>query len=344
MPILLAGALWFGGLGLAADERPVTDAPAAAEPVTPTEQTPGPLLPAAAVIGSLLAALAASRKEPGGALGLRPPEDAIVVFVPGHGQGSGPEVFADLIDLMDLDPDDARFFDYRLVTGGADPITASQSASIEDTTRALNAFVGGVAAEERPIWLVGFSKGGATVANLVADWDDGVYGPNNSVEEVFLLDPPIAAGLHGWLQSVGRAVGAIPDDGGYDPVACSFVVWGCDDEREHLGEAAGVDVLVIRNPNAGITNLNDFPDGLRVVDAPDDGPGFWEQFWSNAIGLPARVAAAHESVLDDADVASCLVAEMREPGSCPLEPAGPQRVPAPLLLGAIGVTLGPKVK
>lgn len=326
MPFLVTAAIWFGGLGLAPGEQPLPTAPPAGSPVEDPGGPASPLPGIAAWAGLTLVAAAALRGEPGDALGLRPPPDALVVFVPGHGQGEPSDAFDDLIDLMGLDPDDARFFDYRWVTGQQDAVTASETAGITEAVVALNSYLGAVASEGRPVWIVGFSKGGATVADLVAAWDDGAFGPQESVAGAFLLDPPISAGAQGWLQSLGRAMGPIPDDGGYDPVQCRFLFWGCEDERSHLGEASGVEVLVIRNPNAGITNLGDAPDGLRIVDAADDGLDFWQQMWTNPFSLPARVDAAHNGVIHDPAVARCVVAEMWEPGSCDLPRSFPPRL------------------
>lgn len=331
MPLLLVTTLWFGGLGLVAEDPPPMSPSVSEVADSPASPPSPPGFPAGAFVlaSAVMAAAALARKGPGSALGLRPPEDALVVFVPGHGQGEAAAAFGDLIDLMGLDRDDVRFFDYRLTTGQSDPVSASQRAPIDDTVRSLNAYVAAVAAEGRPVYLVGFSKGGASVASLIAAWDDGAFGPADSVAGAFLLDPPIASGTHGWLQSVGMMVGTIPDDGGYDPVACGFLWWGCHDEREHLGKASGVEVLVVRNPKAGITSFSDHPEGLRVVDAPDQGRGFWDQMWRNPLGVPGRVEEAHESVLTDGAVAACLVNEMRLVGSCGLEPSRPPTVTKP---------------
>ena len=105
-----------------------------------------------------------------------------------------------------------------------------------------------MANSDQPVWLVGFSKGGATVAELIAAWDRGLFGPTANVEGAMLLDPPMARGMHGTLQSAGTVVGPVPDDGGYDPVDCSFLWFGCHDDRAHLGDASGVEVIVVRNP------------------------------------------------------------------------------------------------
>jgi hypothetical protein len=299
------------------------------EPAEPSEplDTPNPIIPGALALGALLGALLARNDGPGRALGLRPPEDALIVFVPGHGQGRAEEVFDDLIDLMGIDESDARFFDYGLARGVPDPQIASQELSIEFAASSLNSYLGAVAQEGRPMYLVGFSKGGTTLAHLIAGWDDGAYGPNDSVAGAALLDPPMASKAHGWLQSTGRLWGSLPDDGGYDPVECSFLWFGCEDARDHLGEASGVDVIVVRNPKSGITSFSDHPDGLRVYDAADEGRSFWEQAWRNPLALPGRVSRAHEAVLGDPDVARCLVAEMWDAGSCDLPRHEPFRYP-----------------
>lgn len=332
MVTMLIASLWLGGLGLAPGDEPV--APSGTEtPVEPTTESPAPgepagppLVPGALAVGLLAAALLV-RREPGAALGLRPPEDALVVFVPGHGQGRADEVFDDLIDLMGLSPGDVRFFDYRLANGLPGPRWASQSLPIQVAASSLNSYLGAVAQQGRPMYLVGFSKGGATLAHLIAGWDDGAYGPHSAVVGAALLDPPMASKMHGWSQSVGRFWGSIPDDGGYDPVECSFLWFGCKDARDHLGEASGVDVIVVRNPRSGVTSFSDHPEGLRVYDAPDEGPGFWSQVWRNPVALPGRISEAHRSVLDDPEVAACLVSEIWSPGSCDLPRHEPFRYP-----------------
>ena len=331
IPIVIA-SLWLGGLGLAPGDEPVApvgaDAPGEpAEPTPPPEPASDPLIPGAAALAALLGVLAARRRGPGDALGLQTPGDALVVFVPGHGQGPAEAVFDDLIDLMGIDDESLRFFDYRFAAGSLDPHSASSGLSISEAASSLNSYLGAVAEEGRPIYLVGFSKGGATIAHLVAGWDDGAYGPNQAVVGAALLDPPMATKGHGWLQSVGSFWGSVPDDGGYDPVECGFLWFGCEDSRDHLGEAAGVDVVVIRNPNSGITSFSDFPEGLRIYNAAGDAGSAWEGGWSDPFGLPARLAAAHEAVLEDPAVAECIVAEMWDPGACALPRHEPFRWP-----------------
>ena len=319
---LLVGVLALGpGLGLAPDdEPPVESSVPAAEPAGNAPAPPNDdALPATPILLGLTAAAAAlASRRAGAALGLRPPEETMVVFLPGHGQGAGEDVYGEFVDLMGLEADDARYFDYRWVTGDADPHRASALAPTTQTAASLNAYLAGVADGDRPIWLVGFSKGGTAVAELISAWDRGVYRPPVNVTGAMLLDPPMARGIHGTLQSVGRVVGGIPDDGGYDPVDCAFLWFGCHDNRAHLGEASGIDVIVVRNPRAAVTSFGDRPPGLRVVDAPDDGPGPWGQLVENPLRLFGRLREAHEAVLSDPAVARCLVAEMHRPGSCPL--------------------------
>jgi hypothetical protein len=275
------------------------------------------MLPASGAAAAVaLAALAVRRSglAPGDALSL---SDPLVVFVPGHGQEHGSEAFADLVRHMGIDDDQARYFDYRWVDGQPDASWASSRVPLDEAAQSLNAYVAGVADEGRPVYLVGFSKGGATVAELVADWDDGHWGPSDAVIGAALLDPPIAAGAQGFVQSLGRRIGPVPDDGGYDPVHCTFLGFGCEDRRVDLGQASGVEVVVIRNPKAAVTSFADVPRGLRVYDVPDPGPTIIGQFVRNPLGVPARIAQAHEAVLHDRSVASCIVAEMRA-GRCDL--------------------------
>lgn len=336
--LLLGVSLLAGGdLGLSSAET----ARVPEEPVAPRDESvevdePSPSsLPGSDAAGIALAGLAAAMAalvargeelSPADAVALdgRP----VVVFIPGHGQPHASGVFADLVAQMDLDADSTRYFDYRWAGGVADAGQASEHVPIDDAVSSLNTYVGAVAESNRPVYLVGFSKGGATVAELVADWDDGRWGPSRSVIGAALLDPPMAKGPHGWLQSLGRFWGPVPDDGGYQPVRCTFLGFGCTDRRAGLGESSGVEVVVIRNPKAGITSFSDVPRGLRVYDAPDEGRTLLEQLSRAPFGLPARVAAAHESVLHDPAVASCIVAEMRS-GACDLpRRQGPQRLPS----------------
>ena len=334
---LLASMLIASGLGLSPGDAPAEPPPT--PPSAPSSPAPFAPLGGAAATGLLLLAvrrrggpdaMADEPAGPGDALGLEPPDDAIIVFVPGHGQGPGESVFRDLLEMMEIDPESAYFFDYRWAGGQIDQSDASRDVSIDFAAPALNAYIAGLAALDRPIYLVGFSKGGATVAEVIADWDDGEPGAAGSVTGAALLDPPMASGTHGWWQSVGRHFGAMPDDGGYDPEICNIFAGGCRDRRDHLGEAAGVEVVVIKNPKTPLTNFGDHPDGLRVYDAPDDGPGIGGQILRNPFDLPGRISEAHESVLHNPDVARCLVDEMSHPGSCSLDPPPPQYGPPPV--------------
>jgi hypothetical protein len=261
-----------------------------------------------------------------------------VVFVAGHGNGSARDTFRDLVGMMGIDPADSRYFDYRWATGQADPRAASEDAALDDAVDALHGYLAGVAGEGRPIHVVGFSKGGVTVAELVARWDDVPALAVPRVEGAVLLDPPMSDGVHGFVQSLGRHVGPIPDDGGYDPVDCRLGWLFCDDDRADLGVAAGVTVTVIRNPNAGLTNFGAVPPGLRVHEAWDAGPDLVETLLTRPWALPARISQAHEAVLHDEAVAACIVAEMEAAGSCDLPVAG--RPPLPVIVDYPGTRGG----
>ena len=55
----------------------------------------------------------------------------------------------------------------------------------------------------------------------------------------------------------------------------------------------------MRNPQAAITNFADVPEGLRVYEASDGGPGFMETLLTRPWDLCSRVTDAHLAVLDD---------------------------------------------
>jgi hypothetical protein len=332
---ILATTLSFGGgLGLLPTEAPSSPTTATPAP-SATDQTPpsGPKrgIPAGPLTGALAGAAVlvqsnrrgrpSSQPSPGGALGLRPPPDMRVVFVPGHGNPQAAIVFRELVEMTGIDPGSVRWFDYRWITGIDDHRLAAKLVPVDVAAMSLNSFLAGVAAEGHPVYVVGFSKGGATMAHLVAEWDRGLPGPADAVVGTALLDPPIASGATGRLQSIGRFWGGIPDDGGYDPVRCKVLRVMCTDTRVGLGAAAGVEVIVIQNPKAGITNVGKPPPGLRVVEAPDDGPEILEQILRNPVKLPWRISEAHRAVLRNQDVADCIVDEMHSPGSCALPPA-----------------------
>jgi len=271
---------------------------------------------AAGVVALATGTWAARREEELAVVG---PGGPLVVFVSGHGSGSAPGVFAHLATLMGIHPAEARYFDYRWADGGADHTQASQGATVDDLADALGGYVAGLAALGRPIYLVGFSKGGAGIAELVARWDGGQPG-GERVQGAALLDPPMASGVFGFLESVGTVWGPIPDDGGYEPVRCAF--WGCTDSRDRLGAASGVQVMVVRNPMSGVARFSDIPEGLRVYEAADDGPGLLETLFTRPWTIAGRISTAHNSLLHDPRVADCIVAEMRQAGVCSLPQAG----------------------
>lgn len=293
----------------------------------PARGGPAPWAPLGLVVPAAVAAVALRPERshetgeyvsiPDDAMGLEPPDDVTVVLVPGHGTDAS--VFDGLVDLMGLDPDQIEVFDFGWAGGSADPTVSSTWVPADDATHALSGYLHGLGASGRPIYVIGFSKGAVTTAALLAEWDatpslavDGVVG-------AALLDPPMASGVHGWMQSVGRWVGPIPDDGGYDPVECDF--WGleCHDSRDHLGEAAGVEVVVFRNPMSGIANFGDDPEGLRVVDVPDRGP-HPSHLTLRPADAVARANEAHYAVSHSPVVAACIVAEMNRVGSCEVDP------------------------
>lgn len=337
--ILLAAALLTepvpaDGLRLAPDPSPPTTTAAVVVPAAPPGSPRVPLGTALAGLAAGITALAvgaARRPRPQA----QPTGEPLVVFVPGHGSHPAPVVFNHLVRLMGIDRSQARYFDYRWADGGAGHLQASRNATIDETADALAGYLAGLGESGRPVYLVGFSKGGAGIAELVSRWDRGEPAAAG-VRGAVLLDPPIAGGLHGLLQSLGTLWGPLPDDGGYQPVHCRLT--GCEDYRAHLGEASGIAVLVVRNPASRVANFSDIPPGLRVYDVNDGGPGLSSLLFTRPWALPGRISEAHNAVLHDPAVAACIVAEMRRPGSCTLPPAA--QSPARAVAGPNGPVAG----
>ena len=269
--------------------------------------------------------------HPGDALRLSAPPGLQVVFVPGHGDAHASRVFHEMVAMLGLDPADVHYFDYRWVVPLDDHSWAARLAPADLTALTLNDFLTEVSARGESIYVVAFSKGGAAMSELVARWDQGLEGPTDAVIGAALLDPPIAHGLSGWLQSVGRVISEIPNDGGYDPMQCLSMRFECVDTRVDLGGPSGVEIIVIQNPKAGVTNLGTArPEGLPVVDAADDGPGPLAALLTLGIFAPARIARAHRSVRRSPGVAACINAEMWSPGACSLSSASASHRRGPL--------------
>ncbi len=239
------------------------------------------------------------------------PQEPLFVYVPGH--GGDPDGFDDLAGRMGIRSGDVRVFDYRWAWPSADQIEASRRAPAADAADALGAYLAALASTGRPIYLVGHSKGGAVITEVVGRWDEE---PSTGVGAVFgatILDPPISRGPLGLLQSLGWFHGDTADDGLFDPVRCGWN--GCWDVREGLGERSGVEVVIIRNPDAVFTNFRDRPDRVRVYDLDDGGGSMFGRFPS-LTGMWKRMGEAHNSVLHNDTVAGCIAAEARTTGSC----------------------------
>ncbi|HSG78275.1 MAG TPA: alpha/beta fold hydrolase [Acidimicrobiia bacterium] len=315
---------------LAPGPRPVAPEVIATVPDAPTGDSGGlPALPAGGAIAAVaVAVIAAVRRRaslftssPATALGLQPPDDVIVVFVPGYGSSSSAETFGDLIDLMGLSEDQVRHFDYRWVGEGFDHAEAARTADVEDAAAALAGFTTGVAGGGREVHLVGHSKGGAIIAEMIEQWDRGRLPAVDGVTGATLLDPPLASGIHGLGQSAGVVLDwlyerlpfvdlpGLPHDGGYNPVECSVGVFDCTDHRNGLGQASGVDVAVVRAPDAAVTNFKDVPDGMSVYEVDTPGPSAVDAF-PNPFAVLGAIVGAHKAVLHHPDVAACVVSRM----------------------------------
>jgi hypothetical protein len=303
-----------GGLTLHPDAPPsVTVAPAA--PVAPIgDPGPPPPLRLASLAASVVALAQWTRRKTDyyRAAPTTAPEHIRIVFVPGHGSPAT-GTFDQLMERLEVRNDgdlDVTEVDLRDVEPWESHRQAAQKATsaemadgLASILRTMSRVPGG------PIYLVGHSKGAAAIAALLARWDGH---PALAVDEVYgaaLLDPPISGGWHGRLQSLGRGPAAwLPNDGGYTPRHCDLGLVGCGDSRAHLGEAAGVEVVVFRNPEAAVANFDDDPAGLRVYEVrdPDAAAG----------SIVDRISAAHGFPLQSVAVAACIADEMRAPGSC----------------------------
>ncbi|MEA2010736.1 MAG: hypothetical protein U9N78_08530, partial [Actinomycetota bacterium] len=111
----------------------------------------------------------------------------------------------------------------------------------------------------------------------------------------------------GWLH------GDTADDGLFNPVRCGWT--GCVDIRDGLGERSGVEVVIVRNPDAGFTNFWGRPDDVRVYDL-DDGGGSMLRRFPDVVGMWQRMGEAHNSVLHSDTVADCIASEAKAVGSC----------------------------
>lgn len=236
------------------------------------------------------------------------------LFVVVHGNGGSADDFDALLEQLSVEDFDVVAFDWRSAGAGETSTEASQSASTADAAGELDALIRDLAEDHGNIYVIGQSKGGAATVAMIAALDDGTRPPIDGLRGAALLDPAIGSGLLGTLQRLGSFSTRIPDNGRFDPVACTDE--GCRDVRAHLGDASGVEVIAVRNPDAVVTNFRDEPEGMRVFDLIDDGKP--SALWSSSLPwvFASRVAEAHASVLTHWAVADCVSAEALMPGTC----------------------------
>ncbi|MEZ5175895.1 MAG: hypothetical protein R2823_06785 [Acidimicrobiia bacterium] len=240
--------------------------------------------------------------------------DPLVVVV--HGDGGSVDDFSFLIEAMEIDPSRVVAFDYSTVDGGPSSAASSHHVRTDAAAAELDGLLRGLAEDNANIYSIHHSRGGAVGAEMIAAIDAGERPRIDGYRGAALLDPAIASGGAGVLQSVGArwAFGFLPDDGDFSPTRCDAA--GCRDVRDHLGDHAGVEVLVIRNRDAVVTNFPDQPDGLRVLDLDDGRGSAWLYPLLSPLLFVWRVQQAHRSVLVSDAVAACVRAEIDHPGSC----------------------------
>jgi pimeloyl-ACP methyl ester carboxylesterase len=258
-----------------------------------------------AAIGVLGAGVAVERRR-------RRSMEPLLVLV--HGNGGSAEGFEPLLEQLSLDTFSVVAFDWRTVSSADTSTDASKVASTEAAAFELDELLRELSVDHGNIYTIHHSKGGAAGVAMIAALDDGTRPMIDGYRGAALLDPAIAGGLLGETQRLGRVSTLIPDNGGFDPLACTSN--GCHDRRDHLGEASGVEVIAIRNPDAVITNFWDQPEGMRVFDLVDDGGPSALWFWNVPPLFKARVSQAHGSVLTHWAVADCISAEITAAGGC----------------------------
>jgi len=270
---------------------------------------PGPTVPwgfgAMAAVGALGAGIRSSRRR-------RRSSEPLFVLV--HGNGGSASDFDSLLEQLGVEPSDAVAFDWRTATPAPTSTEASETASTEVAARELDELIRELSLDNANIYTLHHSKGGAAGVAMIAALDDGTRPPIDGYRGAALLDPAIATGPVGVMQRFGEWTTSLPDNGNFDPIQCTDD--GCRDRRENLGEASGVEVIVVRNPDAVVTNFTDRPEGLRVLDLVDDGKPSALWYWNNPWVFAGRVAEAHRSVLEHWTVADCISAEVADPGSC----------------------------
>jgi pimeloyl-ACP methyl ester carboxylesterase len=238
--------------------------------------------------------------------------ESLLVIV--HGNGGSAASFDPLLDQLSVESFNVVAFDWRTTTPAATSTDASTVASTEAAALELDKLLRELSKDHGNIYTIHHSKGGAVGVAMIAALDDGTRPAIDGYRGAALLDPAIAAGPLGTLQRFGTFSSRLPDNGGFDPVACSSD--GCRDRRDHLGEASGVEVIAIRNPDGVVSSFRDRPDGLRVFDLVDDGKPSALWFSGAPLLFVLRVSEAHGSVLKHWSVADCISAEVGIAGSC----------------------------
>lgn len=260
---------------------------------------------ALAAVGALGAGVVADRRR-------RRSMEPLFVLV--HGNGGSAEDFDPLLDQLSVETFSVVAFDWRTVSAAATSTEASKAASTEAAALELDELLRELSRDHGNIYTLHHSKGGSAGVVMIAALDDGTRPTIDGYVGAALLDPAIADGRLGAVQRFGDFNRHIPDNGGFDPVVCTSE--GCNDRREHLGVASGVEVIAIRNPDAVITNFWGQPEGLRVFDLVDDGKPSALWFWGAPPLFKARISEAHGSVLSHWAVADCISAEVASRGGC----------------------------
>ncbi len=245
-------------------------------------------------------------------------------FVVVHGNGGSQHDFDTLLEKMGVSADRVEAFDYTVVGTGTTSTEASRTASTERAAEALDSLIRELSADHSNIYSLHHSRGGAVGVSMIGSLDDGSRPPIDGYLGAALLDPAIAGGWLGGLQRIGGISAWLPDNGGFEVERCTDGM--CRDVRENLGKASGVEVIAIRNPDAGITSFRSNPAGMRVYDLIHDGGApAWLLLPLSPLLSSFRVWQAHGSVLEHDSVAVCIASEVDAAGSCVWNDGKPNR-------------------
>ena len=183
--------------------------------------------------------------------------------------------FDDLARRIGVDGDDVRVFDYRWAWPSNDPIEASRRATRRRRRRRTRRLPGG-ARRRRQTDLPRRTQQGwgrdhrgcrPMGSNTRSSGLMRLWGRPSSIRRSRAGRSGCSRAWAGFTATRPTTVCSTPSDAVGPAVGTSATA---------SGEKSGVEVVIVRNPDAGFTNFRDRPDGVRVYDLDDGGGGMLE--------------------------------------------------------------------